>query len=148
MNQSPFNDAIDLINKNKELVHEGMKNADEVKEGYVTEEEIENDPSLKLYDAISEASIEILQNPTVVNMFNELENKAGPELTKSVIEAMVLSMTHSAHSAIVIYDELLKVELQKQFESYEETMIEMAAIVNAHSGALEEFKTRIENLNK
>ena len=148
MNQSPFNDAIDLINKNKELVHEGMKNADEVKEGYVTEEEIENDPSLKLYDAISEASIEILQNPTVVNMFNELENKAGPELTKSVIEAMVLSMTHSAHSAIVIYDELLKVELQKQFESYEETMIEMAAIVNAHSGVLEEFKTRIENLNK
>lgn len=148
MNQNPFNDAIDLINKNKELVHEGMKNADEVKEGYVTEEEIENDPSLKLYDAISEASIEILQNPTVVNMFNELENKAGPELTKSVIEAMVLSMTHSAHSAIVIYDELLKVELQKQFESYEETIIEMAAIVNAHSGALEEFKTRIENLNK
>lgn len=144
-----LNDSVNDINKMKDIINEKIINDDT--DDMLTEEEKKQEPDLLLYNAISESSIQILQQETVVNLFKYLSTKFDEDVIKSIIELITLTMTQSAYNAIVFYDNLLKEELTNQFDNYGKHLNDTTAIAKSHDAVLQVFGQRItdlENINK
>jgi hypothetical protein len=140
--QNNLNDSINEIKDFSKNVEEAINNED----NELTEEEKKEEPDYLLYNAISETSISILQQESVIKLFEKISDKLGDDITKSLIELMTLTMTHSAFNAIVFYDGLLKGELTNQFDHYGNHLNNTSAIVRSHDSVLEVFGKRITDL--
>lgn len=148
MQNNPMNDSIDNIKNFQKKMEEASANTEEVKSGDIKKEDEQQDPAYILYNAISNNSIEILNSPTIQSTFETMSEKMGDDFTKKFIEMMVVIMTNSAHSAVVLYDEMLKKELTESFNKVGDGFSTVCADVNAHTGVLEIFKKRLEIIEK
>lgn len=146
MSETPFNDSVNELKQCQEDMKKKAEESPDVKEGKCTLEEELQEPAYLLYNQIAESSIRILQLPEVVKTFSALSDKFGDDLAKSFVELLALTMTQSAHQAVLFYDDLLKAELTKQFDNVGEHLNDTRAIVEGHSGALSVFKTKLNEI--
>lgn len=146
MAETPFNDSINELRQCQEDMKKKAAEAPDVKEGKCTAEEELREPAYLLYNQIAESSIRILQLPEVVKTFSALSDKLGDDLAKSFVELLAMTMTQSAHQAVLFYDDLLKCELTKQFDNVGEHLNDTRAIVEGHTGALSVFKTQLNEI--
>ena len=151
--ENNLNQSIDEIKAFTKVINDAMKK----EENNLSEKEKQEEPDYLLYNSISESSIEILQQESVLKLFNQIGDKLGSDIAKSLTELMAIAMTHSAYSAILFYDGLLKKELTNQFNHYGEHLNDATAIVKSHDSVLEVFgnrltdlesKNKIDNINK
>ena len=143
-----LNESIDDIKNFQKDMEEASGNTEDVKNGTATKEEEQQEPAYILYKGISESSIGIMQSPIIVNMFEALSEQLGEETTKKIVEAFTIMMTTSAYNAVVFYDELLKKELTQQFDNVSKAFSNIGANVTAHTGVLEVFKKRLDEISK
>ena len=130
----------------REHLRKSVEMSEDVKNGYSTPEEERQEPSYILYDSIIESVIDILQSETVYKSFETLAKETSPETAKALIELLSVCMANSAHHAIVLYDNMLKSELDKQFDRYGDTLNNCIATVNAHDGVLKVLRKSISDL--
>lgn len=147
-NQSPFQESIDDINRTKEKLEEAAENSEDVKNRTSTPEKEKQEPGYIIYNAIMNTTVKILQSQTMVEVFDKFAKQFGPEMSKELITALSLAMTHSSYNAIVLYDEMLKKEIQKAFDIQSDAINKIAASVNGHQGALEIYKKRLEDVER
>lgn len=124
------------IDEMKKLRDEFSKNVDEavkedpdVKDGRLDPTDAKNTVGNVLFNAITELSIKIMQDPEIINSFKFIDSKitdivngkgdnaSGLEICQRLVSMMAVCMSNSAYQAILFYDDLLKVELTKQFEA-------------------------------
>lgn len=146
MKNNPLNDSVNELKQCQENIKKKAEESDDVKDGKCTAEEELREPAYVLYNQIAESSIRILQLPEVVNIFAKLSSNIGDDIAKALVELMALTMTQSAHQAVLFYDDLLKTELTKQFDNIGEHLNDTRAIVEGHTGALSVFKTQLNEI--
>lgn len=146
MPETPLNDSINDLRQCQENLKKKAAESEDVKEGKCTVEDELKEPAYLLYNQIAESSIRILQLPEVVKTFAKLSDKLGDDLAKSFVELLALTMTQSAHQAVLFYDDLLKAELTKQFDNVGEHLNDTRAVVEGHTGALSVFKTQLSEI--
>lgn len=136
----PFDDTIENLQKTVDSVDEATKDKE-------SKQDDENkDPAYVFYNAIANTSVELLQNPNVVDTFKKLANSLGEDVTKSLIEMFAIMLTQSAYNAVIFYDSLLKSELAKQFNHFAEHLNMAKADINAHKGALKVFRQQLGDI--
>lgn len=144
-NKNPFDETIDELSKT-------LKNIEkENKSGKKKDEEVEKDPSMILFQSIVESTKRMLESDTVNKLFADIATRIGTPTTKSLIEVLSTLMTFSAHNALIVYDELLKAEMQTQFDHISEHInfakADIAAhdaVLKIHGKAIEEIKSSIQ----
>ena len=145
-NKTRLDESIKALNEFKQNLFKASENTEDVKNGDCTPEDERQEPDYKLYNSIADTSIEILKGETVANLFNKIADKLGEDLSKELCEVMAICMTHSAYQAVVFYDGLIKNELGKQFDHISDHLNSMAGVLNGHDGALQVFKSKINDL--
>ena len=146
MEQNDIKDSIEEIKSFKKKIKENIKNDPNVKSGKITEEELENEPMIELYDAISDASISILSLPSVNRAFEILKNKIGNENAKSLIEMLAVVMTNSAMNAVVYYDSKQDPMLEKMFNDFKERINLHGSIIDGHEDILKIYRNKVDAL--
>lgn len=146
MQKNPLADAVKSIENFKNNMKEATKHTKDVKEGSCTPEDEQKEPAYILYDGIADGSISILESPVFIEGFKKISDKLGDEVSRSLAEMLAIAMTKSAYSAITFYDDLLKAELQKQFDNYGSSLNGVIAKTNGINGAMEVFKKRIGDM--
>jgi hypothetical protein len=141
-----MSDSIDNLKNIQKQMEQDAENSQDVKDGNCTAEDEKKEPAYILYNNIIETSVQIMQLDPVVNIIKSLTETIGEDTAKSLVELFALTMTHSAHQAILIYDDMLKTELTKQFDHYCTQMNNIGGTVVGHDGALNEFNSRINDL--
>ena len=132
MENNPFKDTIETLNKKSEKINES--NSEDKNPGYI------------LYDAIANNSIEILSNPEVVNTFKKIADAIGEEATKSMVEMLAIIITQASYQSIIFYDGLLKNQLTDQFNHFASHINSAKADVEAHHGVLRVFKQQLSEI--
>ena len=146
--QSPFSDDIDILRKTQERLNESVENSEDVKSGTTTVDDEKKEPGYRIYNEIMETTINILQSDTMASTFGTIAEQLNPEVTKALVTSISLAMTHSAYNAIILYDKMIKEELQKSFNTIGNGLNELSGTVNGHHGAIKVFKHRLEELER
>lgn len=144
----PFEENITDLRHTQEKLKDAAENSEDVRNGVSTPEEEKKEPGYVIYNEIMETTVKILQSDTMASVFATMAEKIGEDMTKSFITALSLAMTHSSYNAIVLYDHMIKSELQKSFDTIGEGVNNLSGIVNGHHGAMSVMKSRIEALEK
>lgn len=145
-NKDIFADAIQELEDLRKVMIKAAEESEDVKEGNCTEDDEKSEPAFILFDQISKSSISMLKQPIAEKIFNEIQEKLGYDTTKGLIELFVVTMTHSAHNAILFYDDLLKQELTKQFDHMGEYINNANADIKAHKAVLEVFRKDLNEI--
>lgn len=131
------------LEKHKEAFKKWIENPEEYKKEFKDASDVDITPAMELYTSIAESSINILQNPDVVNIFKQISESIDDKLSARIVELMAITMTQSAHNAILYYDDMLKKELNKQFEHIAHHVNLCRADVDGHTAVLDTFRKRI-----
>lgn len=148
MQNNPFQSEIEAILKKQQDLYKKAEESEDVKAGNCTAEEERQEPGYVLYHQISQSIVDILNQPEIANVFKSLGKEVGDDLARNLVLAIAMSMSSAAHNAIVFYDELLKGELDKQFENIAHHVNLCKADIVAHQSVLEVFRNRLDNLEK
>ncbi len=148
MPQNSLEESVEKIKEFQKKLEEAAANTKDVKEGKATKEEEQQEPGYILFQGITETSIKILQMPIVAETLNGLADKLGDNTAKKLTEMLAIIMTNSAYCAINFYDELLKQELQKQFDNVGQYMSRISGDVHAHNSVLEIHQKRLDAIDK
>lgn len=139
-----FDQTIDELSNTLKNIEKQNKSNKSKKKDKSSEEE--KDPSMILFQSIIESTREMLKSETVLKAFGEISKVIGTDTTKSLIEVMATLMTYSAHNALIIYDELLKSEMQVQFDHISDHINLAKADIAAHQAVIQIHKKSIEEL--
>ena len=139
-------DFVKEVRQFQEHLNEAAENTSDVKEGRCTPEDEKNEPAFKLYNSIAETTIKTLQNDMVQKAMLVIGEKLGPDLLQAFVEVLTISMTYSAHEAVICYDEMLKAELTREFNNLGEIVNKTRATVQAHVGVLQGHRNKIQAL--
>ena len=132
---------------NSEL-KKAAENSEDVKSGLSTPEEEMQEPGNVLFNAISEISIKILEDPAVSEQFIVLAKELSAEAVKALINAMAIAMTYSAYHSIAFYDDLLKKELEKQFQNIGHHINLGKADMEGYESVIKVLKTKIGEISE
>ena len=143
-----LDESVEAVNEFRKNLNEAAETNDNVKDGISTPEEEKQEPEFMMYDVIAETTIEILQNEHIVKMFDELKEKIGDDLTKSIIEAMSIAMTNSAFNAIQWYDKMLETNIVPQFNAMVNRINEIGADVSGYGEAIKALRAKVSVLEK
>ena len=151
---NPFEETINTIKENLKNVDEITRKQDEEESGSEnknekneSKNEDNTNPAYILYNSIASNSIDLLQDPTVVNTFKKLSESVGEDVSKSMVEMFAIMLTQSAHQALLLYDALLKKELDAQFMHFAKNINANRADINAHHSALTVFKKQLDEIS-
>lgn len=139
---SGLDKAIDDIVKMQDSLKQNIHKEAESEEGE-QKEDPEKDPVYLLLDSILKNSAEILSNPAVTQLFEKLIPKIGKDETISLIQSLSIIMSYSAYSSLLLYDDLLKGQLQQEFDHISKHINFAKADLAGMQGALEVFKKRL-----
>lgn len=107
----------------------------------------ELDSAAMLYGSILTTIKEMLETSETQAIFTELSKILGDK-TESLVNLLVFTMTHSAYSAIIYYDELLKNELANQFDHMTEFVNNMNADITAMKSVIKVHSKKIDEINQ
>lgn len=143
-----LNEAIENIAK----MQDNLKNNVEemLKKDSADGEKVEakDDPIYRLLGGILGNSASILSNPAVMELLNKLTPKIGKEETLSLVQTLSIIMSYSAYSSILLYDDLLKEQIQVEFDHIAKHLNYVKADVSGQQSALEVFKKRLGEVEK
>ena len=124
--------------------------AEEAKAAGTSEDDEKKEPTYYLSKAISDNCIMILQSESTINALTDLVNGLGAkeEIITPFVNLLAVCMVNSAYGSITLYDELLKAELQAQFDHMGEAINNLIGESVAYKGAIEVLKGRINELQK
>lgn len=120
----------------------------DVKEGRISVEDELKEPAYVLYDQITKCTANIFRQPGIAGTFKHLSTIIGEEATADVMNIVAVCMTHSAHQAVLFYDDLLKDELKKQLDRIIEQTNKNGADLVAHGSAIKVFRKAINDINE
>lgn len=149
MQEPNLNDTIDRVKSFTDSVHKAVEDM----EKYATTEaekseanEVKDSAAVKLYNAISDATIDILNQPSVKKIFEEFGAKIGKDFSVRLIELLAITMSHSAVHTIITYDNLLKDDISKHDKQIYEALNMLLADDNAHYMAIKEIRNEIAEI--
>lgn len=145
MSSSP-NDLIKEVKEFQKHLNEAAENTQDVKDGKCTPEDEKQEPAFRLYNSIAESTVKILQNEVVQRGLMEIGQICGEKVMRALVQIMTISMTYSAHEAIVLYDEMLKQELIKQFDNLGTSVNSAGAVLQAHEAIIKVMQSKIQSL--
>lgn len=151
MAEANLNDAIDRMKSFADSVHKAVDNMEKsanTDEEKAKTEEIKESSAMKLYDAITNATVDILHQPTVVKIFNEFSNQFGKDFSAKLIDVMAIAMSHSAVHAIIAYDNLLKHDLEEHDKQIFEALNILLADDKGHDMAIKDIRDSIAEIQK
>lgn len=148
MESNSLEDSVKDLKEYQESIKEAAESSEDVKNGKCTVDDELHEPAYVLFNNIAESSIRILQIPEVVNSFKKLSETLGEDGSKTLVELLALTMTQSAHQAVLFYDDLLKSELTKQFDIYGNQLNQMMADIKGQSAAMSVFRKRLDTIEK
>lgn len=137
-NSQTINDLGDLIDK---INTKSNSQSDDEDNGS------ELDSAAMLYSSILTTSKEMLETSETQAIFRELSEILGDK-TESLVNLLVFTMTHSAYSAIIYYDELLKNELANQFDHMTEFVNKMNSDITAMKSVIKVHSKKIDEINQ
>ena len=143
---NPLEESINDIKNLQDAVKTYAENSDDVKSGKCTKEDELNEPGYILYQHIAESTINILQNPEIVNAFKNISGELSEEVSKNLVTIMAVSMTQAAHHAVLFYDDLLKQELTKQFDEIAKYLNNTKADVEGSKSAISLLRKKISDI--
>lgn len=138
-----LNDTAETINKFTESVNKAIDNAEtnaSSNEDKCAAEELKNSTAGKIYSSIVDGAATILKSPNVLNLINKIDREHYTELT----ELFAVIMIHSSFHAIMVYDEILKGDLEKHDNELNELIMAMMADIKGHDMAIKSIR---EHLN-
>lgn len=154
---SKLDESINQIKNMQKIVNDSAKESEDVKEGNCTLEEEQAEPDRVIYDAICNNTISLLTNKDVADAFVKIGKVFGEETSQELTVLIATCITQSAYSAIVFYDNLLKTQLEKDYDVYNHNINLCKSSIDGISAAMDVFKKRlsdvenklkIEDLNK
>lgn len=148
MEKTTLNNTIKDLENMRKAMNESVEKSEDVKNGKCTIEDEKREPGYILYNQIAEANIKILSMPATVEIFSKLSENLGEEMSRSLVELLAITMTQSAHQAIIFHDNLLKEEITKQFDNLVEYININHAEISAHTGAIKVFKAQLNEIQK
>lgn len=148
MEKTPLNDTIRDLENMRKAMNESIEQSEDVKNGKCTIDDEKHEAGYILYNQIAETNIKILSMPTTVEIFSKLSESLGEEMSRSLVELLAITMTQSAHQAIIFHDNLLKEEISKQFDNLVEHININHAEIAAHTGAIKVFKAQLNEIQK
>lgn len=143
-----LNDAVEDIKKVQQAVHDTVNESEDVKNGNCTAEEESAEPGRVLFDKISENVINILQNPDIVRVFVDIGKKFDEKTSQDLTVMMAVCMSQSAYQALLFYDSLLKDELQRNYDVFNNNINLCKSSIEAHESALTIFRKKLSDIDK
>ena len=104
-------------NEFNEKIEQIARETEEIKDGVVNKEAIIESAGVRMYKAILETTGSILDNKEVKPLFEELAESMEEMKLTALTSLIVVSAAHAAYQGIVFYDDLLKEELNPQFDN-------------------------------
>lgn len=141
-----FSEAIKDLESMRDAINKAAEQSEDVKAGNCTAEEEKMEPSYLLYNQIAKSSIDMLKQPEISKVFDNIKDIMGEEIAKGLIEVFAISMTHSAHNAVLFYDDLLKIELTKQFENLGDHINTAKSDISAHGAVIEILRKDLNDI--
>lgn len=146
--EHPLNSTVELLRDSQKKAAASAAESEDVKSGSSTVEEELQEPGYVLHNQIVENTISILQAPVMLEAFKVIGASIGDEVTSALVNVMVISMTNSAHQAILFYDELLKGELTKQFDNIGEHINMMKSEMDGQLSAMKVFRKELTEIEQ
>lgn len=113
-----------------------------------SEEDEKDDPAYILLQNIIVSVSKMVSTTQVKNIFETIKKNTNEETSTAILTLLSIVMTYSAHNALLIYDELLKKELQNQFDNIGNHINYMKSDLSAHEAVLNIHKKDINELKK
>lgn len=151
MQENNLNDVVNRMKSFSDSVHkaaENMEKSAKTEEEKAAAEEVKESAAVKLYNAITDATVDILRQPTVVKIFDEFGSKIGKDFSSKLVELVAITMSHSAVHAIIAYDGLLKHDLEEHDKQIFEALNILLADDKGHDMAIKEIRDRISEMQK
>jgi len=144
--------TVEDLRESKEKINAELKKAaessEDVKSGVSTVDEELQEPSTILFNAITDMSVKILEDPVINQQFAVLAKEISNESVNALITTIAIAMTHSAYNSIAFYDGLLKEELDKQFKNIGHHVNLLKADVDGYSSVIKVMRTQIDDISK
>lgn len=159
-------EAIEDVKETLEAHDKALGETDDVKEGNCTKEDEAAEPANVLFRAISELTIQILADPVIDQSFaiidknlnalvaedpkpsQELKATISKEIISTLINIIAVSMSHSAYNSLLLYDDLIKKELDNQFDHVGKHLNTTKADVEGLKALSQIFRRQISDINK
>ncbi len=126
-----------------------IEESPDVKSGETTVAEEMQTVGHVLFSQISGMMVKILDAPEVKAGYRIIANAGlGEEPTKHLIGILAMACATSAYNAILFYDDLLRVELTKQFDALSHFTNNNIADINGIKSACEVFQKKIGEIEK
>lgn len=138
-----IDESVERLNQFKKNLNESAENTEDVKNGEATPDEERAEPTYVLYNQIADTTVKIMKLPSTSKLFTDIANKLDEDTAQKLMELMAICMTHSAYHAVAWYDQLLKEELDKQFNNVGAVIDNIRGDVMGQHGALEVFKEKL-----
>lgn len=140
--------AIESVKKSQERANKAAEETEDVKSGKCTAEDEKKEPGFVLFNQITASVIETLQKPEIIKTFNAVGEKIGEQLASDLVMSIAICCATSAHNAITFYDDLLKKELNVQFDSLTKHVNMCKGDLTAYQSVLQVFKARLDKIEE
>lgn len=144
--KSPLERDAERIQEVRDAVTKEVEQSQDVKDGKCTPEDEKKEPGYLLFDKISESVQRIIQSPEVAKGFVEIGKATNEDVSINLVRIIAFCSANAAYEAICFYDELLKMELQKQFDNIGRHINLDKADLAAYRSVLEVFRKRLDKL--
>lgn len=149
-NQEQQVHRLDLDTPDMKSIQEKLRKiaeeSDDVKDGTVSVEDELKEPGYVLYGQILKSTTDILRTPDTKKLFDQLIKQFGEDTTASLMEFFAAAITQSSYNAVIFFNDLLKEELNKQFELMGNVLNNCVSDCKAHRAVLGSFGKRLTKL--
>jgi hypothetical protein len=152
-----YQGMIDAVKAESEAFNKSLKELDKKKKENPDMENDGNEVGYVLYKAILDSNIRMMETKQVEDIFNKLSISIGEDSALSIVALFITCMNNSSYNALTFYDELLKGELNQQFEpmctNINKNHIDiqtLTQVLEIHKKSISELKEAItiNNINK
>jgi len=142
-----LNESAEGIEKFKEEMNTAAENSEDVKNGKCTAEEEKMEPEFILSKGIADTCLNILRSEAVATAIADFINalKCDPAVIEPLMSLISITTVNACYDSLILYDNMLKRELEGQFNNFNRAMSDVMGDVTAHTGALEVLRKRIDD---
>lgn len=146
MESKIIDNALKDIQRLRDATKEIAGSSPDVKSGKVTIEDELQEPAYLLYQDILNSTAAFFESEPVKALCYSLGQSIGEKTTADIMTLVSVGMAHSAHSAILAYDDRIKAELSRQFDMLIGACNSNTADIQSVMGAIQIFRVQINKL--
>lgn len=142
----PIEQYIEQIKDMRNTVRKIAENAPEVKEGKITVEDELQEPAYVLYNNIIDSVVSYFEMPGIQTSWRVIADKIGADAAGGIMSIMAVGISHCSYQAVLHHDEILKREIENQFELIIKRCNDNTADATACKGAISVLRADIEKI--